>query len=140
MGARQSGQSWRPLPHINQPDGFPVLLDEHLAEPGPFRSIELRVVLHDLLGVAPGELEQLRVLRDPCDPKWRQAVLARAEEVAHPADLQVGLGDAETVGRLADGFHAPGGLFRLRLGDEDAEALFAPRAAPDAPAELVELG
>ena len=91
-----------------------------------------------VVGFAAGDLEDLLVADNVRHAEGGDAGLARAHDLARAADLQVVLGDLEAVVRL---LHDPQPLARLLrllvLREEDAVALG--RAAPDAPAQLVEL-
>src|SRR5690606_34752986 len=67
----------------------------------------------------------------------RRAGLAQPEHLARPADLEVALGELEAVGDGRHGFEPELGVGGGGVADEDADALAL--AAPDAPAQLVEL-
>ena len=62
--------------------------------------LEVRVVGVDQLGAQPRALLQLRVARQLGDPELGQPALARADELALPAQLEVDLGEPEAVGVL----------------------------------------
>ena len=88
---------------------------------------------HDLVGAVARSHEQLVVLRQPRDPEHRQAVLARAEHLAGPAQLEVDLGEPEAVALVRDRLEPR----QRRVAEQDAERGVLAAAHP--PAQLVQL-
>ena len=90
---------------------------------------------HDL----PSRLgEQRRIGGQLGDAEPRQAVLARAEDLALAAKGQIHLGELEPVADRRDRLHPPAGELGLGIGEQDAMTLMPSATHP--PAELVELG
>ena len=80
-------------------------------------------------------------MRDPREAEVGEPGLARAEELALAADLEVLLGELEAVGRRDQRLEPVVRALRqllLRAGDEQAVRLLRP--APDPAAQLVQLG
>src|SRR5712692_2123326 len=111
--------------------------EEHLAQAAVGGIAQLGIGGDDDLGFPPGLLEERRVADQVGDAELRQPRLARAEELARAAQLEIGLGDLEPVGGRHNRVDAPlRVLAEGRAGEQDAVGL--PRSAADAPAELVE--
>ena len=91
--------------------------------------------------LAARELEQRPVSAETRELQIGEARLARAEELALAADLEVSLGELEAVGRLDQRLEPLARRVRqLLLGARDQQAERLLRPAADAPAQLVELG
>src|SRR3989442_6341320 len=71
--------------------------EQRLAEPAVRRATELHVLGDDRLRLPPRLLEDGGVAQQVGDPELWQPGLARAEELAGPAQLHVDLGDLEPV-------------------------------------------
>ncbi len=87
---------------------------------------------------APGDLQQLVVAQQIANPERRQAGLARAEEVARAAELQVPLGDLEAVRRIGEGLEPGASVLREWLLVQE-HAVRLVRAASDPAAQLMQL-
>src|SRR3990170_224399 len=85
-----------------------------------------------------GAGEQLVVAQEVGDAEAQVAVLARAEELTRAAQFQIQLGDLEAVLRLGQRLQALAGHF-ADLSGRHQDAGGGVPAAPDAPAQLVEL-
>ena len=93
----------------------------------------------DQPGVVAGDFQQVGMGLDAGDLEARRAGLARAQQLAFAAQLQVFLGDEEAVLGLAhDRQPALGGFAERVLVEQHAGRRL--RAAPDAAAQLVQLG
>src|SRR5574341_682111 len=99
---------------------------------------ELGIPGDDGDGLLPRLLEDPGIAEEVGRAELRQPRLSRAEELARTPELQVHLGDLEPV---AGRRHRADASLRL-LGEAAArekDAVRLPRAAPDAPAQLMEL-
>ena len=97
---------------------------------------EAAVFVEHAGGFGAGELDELHV-GEPRDLEAGEAGLLRAEELAGAAELHVGLGELEAVGRLLHQLEAGARVVAGLVAEQQAVALVG--AAADAPAELVEL-
>src|SRR5215210_5279185 len=113
---------------IRNPPGFP-------AE----RSKDVLVFLLEPLGPLPRLGDQTAVPPEPREFQVGEAGLARPEQLALAAKLEIDLGEREAVRRVDEGLKAPLGFFGqilLRARDEQAVRLLA--TASDPPPQLVE--
>src|SRR5450759_786679 len=102
------------------------------------RGFERGVARQDQRRVVARGAEIFAVRLDARDAEAGQAALARAEQVAFAAELQILHGDAEAVFGLAQhGQPRLGALAERRLVEQQASRVAAP--APDAPAQLMQL-
>src|SRR5205814_3915330 len=111
---------------------------QRLAHPAVRRAPQLRVLGDDRLRLAPRLLEDGGIAQQVRHAELGQSRLARAEELARTAQLQIGLGDLEAVVRTGHRVDPPPGLLAQAAGREQ-DAVRLPLAAADAPAQLVEL-
>src|SRR5690242_6139259 len=96
------------------------------------------VALDHLLGRGDRHADEIGVVLHVGEAKQRIAALPLAEIFARPALLEVALRDHESIGVLVDDLEALARSFgELFAIEQDANALA--RAAPDAPAQLVQL-
>ena len=92
-------------------------------------------------GGAARPVEELLILAQPREPEIREPGLPRAEQLTLAADLEVPFGELEAVGRLHHRLETVvGDVGELLLRARDEQAVRLLRPAPDAAAELVELG
>src|SRR5579885_2779691 len=104
------------------------------------RVLPRAVLLAQPVGKPAGLLDQVAIESEPREAQVAPPRLARAEQRALAAQVQVGLGELEAVGRVDERLQPPLGRLRQLLDrprDEQAVALLA--AAPDAAAQLVQL-
>src|SRR3990172_4810476 len=87
------------------------------------RVLEFRVAVEDGARQSAGPDRRLAVTRKFGDLEIGQARLARAEELALAADLEVPVGQDETVVGLQHRLEARVGVARRRLGKEQAVRL-----------------
>src|SRR6266511_5711064 len=86
------------------------------------------------------ELEQVAIAAERCEAQAERTGLARAQQLALAADLEIALGEVEAVVRLDHRLQSRArrvGQLLLRARDEQAVGLLAP--APDPAAKLVQL-
>ena len=105
---------------------------------GVFRAFERRVGAQQLFRRFADNAQHLRVAQDVRNVQFGKPVLAFAEEIARPAQLQIGVGDPKAVGRLAKNFESRGRFFVLRIRHQNTGRFFF--AAPHSAAQLVQLG
>src|SRR5688572_13046587 len=97
-----------------------------------------RALSDQAIGDVARDLDQVGVLLEVGEAQQRRATLARAEVFAGTAQQQVLARDLEAVVGFVYDLEAHARGFRQRLVvEQDRMALL--RAAPDAPAQLVEL-
>src|SRR6185503_16954894 len=112
--------------------------EQPVAQSAVRRLAQLGVARDDVLGLAARLFEDRAVAQQVGHAELGQSGLARAEEIAGAADLEVDLRDLEAVGR-AD--HRVDPALRV-LAEPPAgheNGVGRPLPAPDAPAELVQL-
>src|SRR5688572_31912524 len=103
------------------------------------RARRLRIRVDQICGGAARRFDQLGVALEIGEAQQRQPALALSEVLPGSAQLEVAARDLEAVGRLVDDFEARArGRRKLAAIQQDAGAL--PRPAPDAAAQLVQLG
>ena len=119
--------------------GF-LQIPEAVPEQGVVRSIAFGIVVDDFLCFCARQLYQLTVSGNI---RYLQveshAALLRSLQVAGTTEFQVGLGDTETVVRIAHDINTFAGFFReLIVGYQNAVALVA--ASSYTASQLVQLG
>src|SRR5438128_10195892 len=111
---------------------------QRLAQPAMRRTVQLRVLGHDRLRLAPCLLEDGGLAQQVGHAELRQPRLPRPEELTRPAQLEIDLRELEAVVGLDHGVHAA-----LRVLAEpparEQDAVRLPRAAAHAAAQLMEL-
>src|SRR5262249_22203347 len=112
---------------------------ENGAQGARLRAGEMRVVGEPAHRLVARGAQQPPVAQPRRHPEWRQAGLARAEEIAGTPQLEVWLGDREAISRALEYAQALEGVARHPVR-HDEEAVRRRCAAPDASAELVQLG
>src|SRR5499433_1196058 len=98
---------------------------------------ELRISRHEGEGLASRLLQHGAVAQEIRDAELRKTRLARAEEIARAAQLEVGLRDAKAIVRRRHGVDAAARLLGSRSREEDAVAL--PRSPPHPATKLMQL-
>jgi len=93
--------------------------------------------LKEFFGRSPGGVQR-RHIGEGREAQVGETALARAEKFSWPAQLQVDLGEPETVGRRSHRFQALARAIRVGIGDEQAVRWCG--TASDPSAELVQLG
>src|ERR671933_495098 len=88
---------------------------DRIAQQGALGLAEIRVALQEVLGARAGALEQLG-----------HAVLAGAENISRPAQLEVDLGQPKAVALARDRLEAG----QARVAEQDAERGMLPPADP----------
>src|SRR5215467_10265417 len=95
-------------------------------------------LVEGIVSLAPRDFQNLLVAHDVGDAECGDARLSRAHHLARPSNLKVLLGDLEAVRGLFHYLQPLARLFGLlKLREQNAETLR--RAAPDSPAQLMQL-
>ena len=119
--------------------------DPHASgESSPNRRVDLVVqrpfVVGERVGLGACQLEQRAIGDEPRVPEVREPGLARAEQLAGPAQLEIDLGQLEAVGSLHERLEARDrGLRELLLGPRDEQAVRLLRASTNTAPKLVQL-
>ncbi len=97
------------------------------------RDVEgLLFAFQDSRGNLAGHIDQLQVRYEIAEPELWDAALLLPEQLAGPAQLQVGLGDFEAIGSSFQGAEALTSQTAFFGGDEDAIGLVRSPADPAA--------